>query len=269
MRFRVLIVAASMVPAVVSSQTPPRKTPDGVILEFARFADLFGDRLLTAFDSIPADKYDYRPTPAQQTIGFIAQHLEAANYGLCEKLGGPKRVRTSKDALPDTIKARWPKDTLIARLDASLRFCDDAIERLPNLQSPAVASTLIAIETDLAEHYSQIAVYMRLLGLVPPSALPPARRIAIEVPASSLQPYVGVYLLGTGVELDVTIRDGALFIQASGTPNAVRLWPEATDAFFVKEAEAQVSFTRGSNQSITGLVLHQYRRHRPAAKVRK
>jgi hypothetical protein len=268
MRLRVIAVAVSIVAGPVAAQVPASKSPDGVILEFARFADLFGDRLLSAFESIPADKYDYRPTPMQQTIGFIAQHLEAANYGLCEKLGGPTRMKTPKDALPDTIKARWPKDTLIARLDASLRFCDDAIERLPNLQSAALASTLLAVETDLAEHYSQIAVYMRLLGLVPPSALPPARRTAIEIPVASLQQYAGVYLLGTGVELDVTVRDGALFIKASGTPNAVRLWPEARDEFFVKEAEAQVSFTRGSSQSITGLVLHQYRRHRPATKVR-
>jgi hypothetical protein len=26
--------------------------------------------------------------------------------------------------------------------------------------------------TDLAEHYSQVSSYMRLMGLVPPSALP-------------------------------------------------------------------------------------------------
>jgi uncharacterized damage-inducible protein DinB len=34
------------------------------------------------------------------------------------------------------------------------------------------ARCLILLVTDLAEHYSQISNYMRLLGLVPPSALP-------------------------------------------------------------------------------------------------
>jgi uncharacterized damage-inducible protein DinB len=29
--------------------------------------------------------------------------------------------------------------------------------------------------TDLAEHYAQVASYMRQLGMVPPSALPPRR----------------------------------------------------------------------------------------------
>jgi uncharacterized damage-inducible protein DinB len=269
MRHRALFLLVSTLPHALSAQSStPAKTPDGIILEFARYADQFGSRLLTAFDSIPAAKYDYRPTPIQQTIGFIAQHLETANYGLCERLGGPKRVKTAKDALPDTVKARWPKDTLIARLDASLRFCDEAIERLGSLDSPERASVLLGFQTDLAEHYSQIAVYMRLLGLVPPSALPPVRRVAIELPAASMAQYVGTYLLGTGVELSVTLRDGALFVQASGTPNAVRLWPEANDEFFVKEADAQISFTRGPNQTVTGLVLHQFRRHRPARKIR-
>ena len=74
----------------------------------------------------------------------------------------PIRVRNmtipacSATALP--ANARWPKDTLVARLKASLRFCDEAMERVPQLNSAAQASTLLAIETDLAEHYSQLAV---------------------------------------------------------------------------------------------------------------
>jgi uncharacterized damage-inducible protein DinB len=266
---RTLIAIALMIPAMLTGQSPAVRTaPDGVVLEFVRFANEFGSRLVTAFDSIPADKYDYRPTPVQQTIGYIAQHLENANYGLCERLGNLKRQRTAKDSLPDTVKARWPKDTLIKRLEASLRFCDDAMERVERVQSAALASTLLGIQTDLAEHYSQIAVYMRLLGLVPPSALPPRRRTAIELPASSLSSYVGVYELARGLELDVTMRDGMLFIKSSAGGNAVRLWPESRDDFFVTEVDAQVTFTRTASGTVNGLVLHQYRRHRPAAKVR-
>ena len=266
---RTLIAIALMLPAALAAQSPAvRKAPDGVVLEFVRFADLFGSRLVTAFDSIPADKYDYRPTPVQQTIGYIAQHLEDANYGLCERLGDLKHRRTAKDSLPDTVKARWPKDTLIRRLEASLRFCDDAMERLERVQSPALASTLLAIQTDLAEHYSQLAVYMRLLGLVPPSALPPKRRTAIELPSSALASYVGVYQLATGLELDVSMRDGMLLVRSSAGGSAVRLWPERTDEFFVNEADAQVTFTRAASGAVNGLILHQYHRHRPAPKVR-
>jgi len=36
----------------------------------------------------------------------------------------------------------------------------------------------------------------------------------------------------------------------------------------VNEVDAQVSFTRDSSGAVTGLVLHQYGRHRPAKKIR-
>src|SRR3954466_4329106 len=39
--------------------------------------------LQMAFDSIPESKYGYKPMPVQQSVGYIAQHLENANYQLC------------------------------------------------------------------------------------------------------------------------------------------------------------------------------------------
>src|SRR5438105_9689001 len=144
----------------------------GIMFIFERSADVYGSRLVAAFDSIPATRYDYRPTPSQQSIGYIAQHLEQANYGLCERFSDLKHPRTAADSLADTVKARWPKDTLVARLRASLRFCDDALDRVANFDSSARVSYLFAFETDLAEHYSQLPVYMRLLGRLRPPALP-------------------------------------------------------------------------------------------------
>jgi uncharacterized protein DUF3471 len=238
------------------------------MLQFQRFADIFGSRLVAAFDSIPASRYDYRPTPVQQSIGYIAQHLENANYGLCERFGDLKYQRTAKDSLADTVKARWPKDTLVARLRRSLDFCDTAIERAPRLQSPALASNLLAFETDLAEHYSQLSVYMRLLGMVPPSALRPRARTAIELPASALPQYVGLYEIVPGLEFDVTLRDGVLFVRPTMGGPTVRLWPESANDFFVKEVDAQLTFTRDASGNVSGLVLHQFGRDRTARKVK-
>jgi hypothetical protein len=263
------LLAALLLPAALAAQPAAAPaSPDGVILSFVRFADIFGSRLVDAFDSIPAAKYDFRPTPVQQSIGYIAQHLENANYSLCERLGSAKAPRTAKDSLADTVKARWPKDTLVARLRASLRFCDDVMERIPQLSSPALASTLLAFETDLAEHYSQLSVYMRLLGMVPPSALPPKKRTAIDLPATALGPYVGDYELATGLVLGMSLRDGALYVKSSSGGDPVRLWPESNSDFFVKEADAQLSFTRNASGTVTGLVLHQFGRDRPAKKIR-
>ena len=80
-----------------------------------------------SFDSIPAALYGYKPTSGQLSIGAIAEHLEHANYQLCAHFSGQTYNMTPKDSLPDSIKAQWPKDTLVARVRASLRYCDHAL----------------------------------------------------------------------------------------------------------------------------------------------
>ena len=281
------LVAAGVVLWFTVAPIAAARAQNDVVMSFKFFAVQYGTRLVTAFDSIPASRYSYRPTPAQQSIGFIAQHLEAANYGLCERLGVPRPNRSPKDSAPDTVKATWPKDTLVARLRASLAFCDSAISKLTDIQLnqpmsygppssnlKAVPSrTLLGFVTDLAEHYSQLASYMRLIGLTPPSALPPKRRNAIELPATTFARYVGSYDLpasafqgSPGVRLDVSVRDGALYIKPVNQPEA-RLWPEAMHEFFVKEADIQVTFTEDANGRVTGLVVHQNGEDRRARKI--
>lgn len=269
MRRGALLALAFIYAGEVGAQaSTTREPPNAVIMQFVRFADIFGSRLVAAFESIPEAQYAYRPTPTQQTVGYIAQHLEDANYSLCARLGTARRPMTAKDSLPDTIKAQWPKDTLVVRLKASLLFCDDILERLPALESPAIASTLLAFETDLAEHYAQVASYMRMLGLVPPSALPPKSRTAIVLPGATLAQFVGAYEVTPGWELIVAMRDGVLTIRSSMGGAAAPLLPESPVDFFVNEADAQITFSRDSGGAVTGLTLHQYGRHRQARKVR-
>lgn len=271
MRSAPLVLAAVAIPALLVAQTPssgsPEPRPTSVMFSFETFADRYGSFLVAAFDSIPASKYGYRPTPVQQSIGYIAQHLEGANYGLCSLLGGPEAPTSAKDSLPDSVKATWPKDTLVTRLRASLRYCDAALARLGKVDDARRASTLLAFETDLAEHYSQLASYMRLLGLVPPSALPPVKRVAIELPASALAPYVGTYEIAPSLEMEITMRDVGLVGRTTlGGPR--RLRPTSTTAFFADGVDADITFVRDANGAVTGLVLRQFGRDRLARKIR-
>ena len=188
-RMHTLAILAVLLPSVLGAQqsaaVPARARANPITESFKGFG-YFGNWLLAAFDSIPASRYDFKPTPAQQSVGYIAQHLEDANYQLCARFGGMTRPMTAQDSLADTVKARWPKHALVARLEASLTFCRDAIERVndANLadeyavgpagsgRTSTRARDLILFLTDLADHYSQIANYMRLMGMIPPSALP-------------------------------------------------------------------------------------------------
>ena len=185
-------VAALVLPFALAAQQPSAPAPqpaNPVAASFKAFHTRYGGWLSAAFDSIPASKYSYKPTPVQMTVGAIAAHLEDANYQLCALMNGDKRTMTAKDSLADSVKAMWPKDTLSARLKASFAYCDAAISRVEDSKladampagPPGSGRTvpraryLIIYVTDLADHYSQIANYMRLNNMVPPSALPRPR----------------------------------------------------------------------------------------------
>ena len=285
-RMRSIIVGALFPAALVAQQSPSGPGPNNIRASFTYFAEHYGRLLIAALDSIPAAKYGFRPTPAQQTVGYIAQHLEDANFGLCSQLGRPDPRAAAEWRISDSVRAKWPKDTLVARLRASIVFCTAAIGQLNDTRIGEVATmrsdsgrtilparVLLAFTTDLAEHYAQLAAYMRELGLAPPSAAPPRKvRIAIDLPVSTLSSYVGQYNLspafaGVGVMLDVHVRDGALYLTPSGQPEA-RLWPESATAFFFKEIDAQISFTRNAGGVVTGLVLYQGGEDRVGPKVK-
>jgi len=139
--------------------------------------------LAQAFDSIPESKFSYKPTPVQLTVGYIAQHLASDNYLFCNAFGTMKATIAAKDtATADSIKAKWPKDTLVAKLKASLTFCENAFAQLDDAKLPDQVSVngrqiprvnmVLGHVVDMADHYSQVANYMRLNNMIPPTALP-------------------------------------------------------------------------------------------------
>ena len=143
--------------------------------------------LAQAFDSIPEAKFSYKPTPAQLSIGYIAQHLADDNYFFCNQFGEQKATRAEKDtATPDSVKATWPKAALVSSLKESFAFCEQAFAQLDdakladqvtmtfggNSRQVPRAQMVLGHVIDMADHYSQIANYMRLNNMIPPSALP-------------------------------------------------------------------------------------------------
>lgn len=89
-----------------------------------------------------------------------------------------------------------------------------------------------------------------------PKPQPVKQRTAITLPADVLARYVGTYQLAPNFALVVTLDGDALYARATGQ-GKIRLWPEAETEFFIKEVDAQISFVRDAQGTVTGLVLHQ------------
>jgi len=184
---------ALALPTVLAAQPPAAPPTDPVTASFRGRLTSLHRNLAQALDSIPADKFGYKPTPAQLTIGYIAQHLANDNYLFCSNFGDMKPARSNMElATPDSVKATWPKADLVTQLKAANAFCESALAQvndqnigaavtmsLPNGQTRSTTRIAMVLghALDNADHYSQLANYMRLNNLLPPTALPrPAAR---------------------------------------------------------------------------------------------
>jgi serine-type D-Ala-D-Ala carboxypeptidase/endopeptidase len=98
--------------------------------------------------------------------------------------------------------------------------------------------------------------------LDPASPLLPVR-VAVALPAESLDAYVGEYRLASGFTLAIRRVGDGLVAQATGQ-GANPIFASARDEFFFRVVDAQLSFERDSTGRVASLVLHQNGRDLPA-----
>lgn len=132
--------------------------------------------MVAAAEEMPEAKYSYRPTPDQWTFGKLVAHIAQSNGGLCGALSGTTAPATVN--VSDTAS----KAELVAALKASFDFCSPVLHDLKDAKLGETitvfhrtvprATALLMLPTDLADHYSQMAAYLRLNGMLPPSAQP-------------------------------------------------------------------------------------------------
>jgi uncharacterized damage-inducible protein DinB len=131
--------------------------------------------LVAAAEEIPAGKLAFKPTPAQMSFGDILGHLAGGHDFLCSSISGtkaPDRTKLGKDA---------SKEKLITRLKESFDFCETALAKVDDSNLTAQvpwfgdrkvsrAHVMLAAAEDWADHYRQLAIYLRLNGKLPPTA---------------------------------------------------------------------------------------------------
>lgn len=134
--------------------------------------------LVAAVEEMPAGKFGYKPTEQQMTFGHLVLHIVESNNYLCSKIGDLPEVKA-----PVPLKESDGKDKLVTALKASFEFCSTALGKVDDSKlgdeielfggrNGSRAFALIALTNDWADHYSSAAIYLRLNGLLPPTAQP-------------------------------------------------------------------------------------------------
>ncbi len=137
--------------------------------------DEYAKNLVATADEMPAEKYGYHPTPEQMTFGKTIEHVAEVNNFACAKASGMPAPQGPKAAEADG------KAKLVAGLKASMDFCAKAFSKLTDakLAEPVTIfgghrttrlGAAMEVTNDLIDHYAALAVYLRLNGLLPPTA---------------------------------------------------------------------------------------------------
>jgi len=175
-----LVMAAALVSGaacVAQDASPAAPVANPVTTTVKGQLTRYEKNMVAAADAMPAEKYGFKPTPEMNSFGHVVMHIAQSNNFLCSKISG---VAAPDVKLSDTDG----KDKLVAALKASFEFCTtalagvddsklgDSLTLFGNRQTSR-AGALITLSDDWYDHYGAQAVYLRLNGILPPTAQPP------------------------------------------------------------------------------------------------
>jgi len=175
------LAASPALTAQAPTPPPPVVTSNPVVWSANQIYERQSKYMVAAAEEMPAEKYGYHPTPDQWSFAKIISHVAGSNGGVCGLLSdqpAPAAVKVAETAT---------KPELVAAVKASFAFCDTVIANLHDdklgdtityFRGARVprARALIELTDDLEDHYSQMAAYLRLNGMLPPSATPAPKK---------------------------------------------------------------------------------------------
>ena len=136
------------------------------------------NNILGAIAAMPADKFSYKPTAEQMTFAHLLVHTIGSNNMLCAKVADVPAPKVEEPKETDS------KDKLLAAATASFDFCSEALGKMDDSklgdsvdvfgggrQFPRAMAAL-GLASGWADHYGAAAMYLRLNGILPPSAQP-------------------------------------------------------------------------------------------------
>ena len=132
--------------------------------------------MVAAAEAMPAEKYGFKPSPEMNSFGHLVMHIAQSNNTFCSKI--------SRQAAPDVkMSESDPKDKLVAAVKDSFAFCTAALAKVDDSKLGeqfvlfgnrpiSRGGALVALGGSWTDHYATQAIYLRLNGILPPTAQP-------------------------------------------------------------------------------------------------
>jgi uncharacterized damage-inducible protein DinB len=163
--------SGSAVPAATAAQ--PGFAPTSFLAPTKATWESTRALVLGIADTVPEDKYDFKPTPAVRTFREILLHLIGENYTFFSRVSGDNLGSNSRF---DTLKSRAEIMTALREsYDYGARVWEGlteekALEMVAGRggQQTQRWAAILGVIQDNMNHYGNLVVYLRLNGMVPP-----------------------------------------------------------------------------------------------------
>jgi hypothetical protein len=130
---------------------------------------------------------------------------------------------------------------------------------------PDSKTTVVVLANVNGSAFTELANQLGALAFGETVTLSAERKI-VEVPAATLQRYVGVYQLNPRITNTVRLTEGGLTVQLSGQA-AYPIFAESESKFFLKIVDAQVEFVADGQGKVTHLLQTQGGRTQKALRI--
>jgi len=160
--------------ALLAQASTPAATSNPVVSTVRQLEERQSKNLIGAAEEMPADKYSYHPTADQMSFAHLVIHVIESNNNNCARIAGeqPRELKLSESD---------SKDVLTKAMKDAFTYCEQVLAKADDssLATPVAlsggrtvtrAAVLISLATGWADHYGAAAMYLRLNGLLPPSA---------------------------------------------------------------------------------------------------
>jgi hypothetical protein len=175
MKKTVVFPALLLIAAAAIAQTTPTQTKNPVSSALRDILPGRQKNTIAAVEAMPGDKFNYKPTPDQMTFGHLVAHMIEANNILCSKAAAVPAPKVEETKESDA------KDKLVSALKASFDFCSDTLAKMDDSKLAETtegfggkqvsrAYISLGIASNWADHYAEAAMYLRLNGVLPPTA---------------------------------------------------------------------------------------------------
>ena len=180
MKHAIQISALACAIAVIAAPaSPAAQTPVSIKAEMIKdWSDLKGT-LVKIANEMPADKYGFKPTPAEQSFGERVVHIAQVGNRFLGSVGG-KAPAPAFDAKAAAMTKAAAVKAMSDFFDYGTALLNEQTDQtmLQPVMAPFIgASSRARVYTFLIGHtwdiYGQMAVYLRLSGGVPPASQRP------------------------------------------------------------------------------------------------